>query len=98
MSMKYPLVVHDSLTLGSRFTIGSSATISVWLDRWIPGNPTYNPNPLHGSQIEPGMKVRDLMMIHPKRWNIQLIESLLDTATTTKIRRIHLKEQDRSRP
>ncbi|PKI45620.1 hypothetical protein CRG98_033936 [Punica granatum] len=66
---------------GTCFSIGKGASTSAWQDLWIPSNPLFKPSPNIGILAEPDTKVRDLMLFHPKRWNIPLLHNLFDQTT-----------------
>lgn len=43
----------------------------VWKEAWIPGNKDadYKPKPLHSNYTRHDLKVSDLMLLSPRRWN-----------------------------
>ncbi|CAL9002074.1 unnamed protein product [Prunus brigantina] len=64
------------LLQGSRWQVGSGAEIDIWKDPWLPRPSTFrviSPKPT-GCAVT---KVTELILDHPRRWNISLLSNLL---------------------
>ncbi|CAL8999738.1 unnamed protein product [Prunus brigantina] len=64
------------LLQGSRWQVGSGAEIDIWKDPWLPRRSTFrviSPKPT-GCAVT---KVKELILDHPRRWNISLLSNLL---------------------
>lgn len=53
----------------------------VWRDPWIPRNRNFLAEPLHDNLVDTDMKAKSPMLNNPRRWNINLLESLFTTNT-----------------
>ncbi|PKH47875.1 hypothetical protein CRG98_050412 [Punica granatum] len=76
------------------FSIGDGATTSVWIDPWIPGKLGHKASPKTNVVPNLELKVCDLMLLHPKRWNVPLIRNLFEQDTVDNILKIHLSQED----
>ncbi|PKI51874.1 hypothetical protein CRG98_027707 [Punica granatum] len=47
-----------------------------------------------GVAPNPELKVHDLMLFHPKRWNIPQLTNLFDQETVENILKMHLQQED----
>ncbi|PKI72641.1 hypothetical protein CRG98_007018 [Punica granatum] len=75
-------------------TVGSGFTISAWFDPWIPSIANHKPSPRLNVLQDPALKVRHLMLLNPKRWNIPLLTTLFEQDTVQNILKIHLSQAD----
>ncbi|CAL8164298.1 unnamed protein product [Prunus armeniaca] len=61
---------------GSRWQVGSGAEIDIWKDPWLPRPSTFRViSPKPNSYVV--TKVNELILDHPRRWNISLLSNLL---------------------
>ncbi|PKI59227.1 hypothetical protein CRG98_020390 [Punica granatum] len=84
----------DTIQASTCFSIGNGSSTSAWLDPWIPGTVNFKPTPRVDVFQDPALKVRDLMLFNPKRWNIPLISSLFEHDSVHNILKIHLSQTD----
>ncbi|KAL0429893.1 UNVERIFIED_CONTAM: putative mitochondrial protein [Sesamum radiatum] len=59
---------------GHRWRIGDGHTIRIWIDPWIPGNPSFRPS-LRLEPLPPPTTVDQLFVSEGGDWNVPLIES-----------------------
>ena len=61
---------RDLLQQGIRWRVRHRENIKVWSDPWIPNSIGFKPLQVH-TQINPELRVRDLIHLHHHIWNIQ---------------------------
>ncbi|XP_031374099.1 uncharacterized protein LOC116188763 [Punica granatum] len=82
----------DTIKNNTCFSVGNGTSILVWHDPWIPSINDHKPSPRSDTFQDPNLKVSDLMLNHPKRWNIPLLTSLFEQAIVQNIIKIHLTQ------
>lgn len=85
---------RGTIAKGAGKVIGNGLSTKVWADRWVPGNiDLYTPSS-SSIAVDLDMKVSDLILPNPKRWNSHLIYLLFDDATARDIMSIYLPQED----
>lgn len=80
---------RDLLVKGLRWRVGNGEDILVWKDRWLPDEFQFKAVPINAN-VDPNLKVCDLMNLTHITWNMELILHLFDPDVAKQILAMHL--------
>ncbi len=83
---------RDVIVKGSRWRVGSGASIRIWKDRWLPTRTTFRvQSPINS--LQENATVDSLILQPARQWNFPLIDQLFEAFEAATIKTIPLSSR-----